>query len=1183
MRLNRIRLAGFKSFVDPTTIHLPGNLSGIVGPNGCGKSNVIDAVRWVMGELSARQLRGDSMADVIFNGSSARKPVGAASVELLFDNSDGKIGGAYASYSEISLRRVVERDGTSSYFINGGRCRRKDITQLFLGTGLGSRSYAIIEQDMISRVIDARAEDMRAFVEEAAGVSLYKERRRETESRIGETRENLARVSDLRDEVEKQIRHLQRQANAARRYQELKGQERTLTAELLALRLREVEATAVDQTQALDACERSLQAALAQLRAAEAALEKQRELYGDLSEALARVQGRYYELGAQVTRAEESIRYQRELRERARGDLSQLTQAEASVAEQIRGDEAQLSTLRRELSELEPQVAARSRAEQGAAAALTAAEAELTAAQHRWEALQQTYAAAAQSEQVEATRIEQLERQQQLLRAQAERLARERELLTTPQAEAELAGVSDQEATARELATTRASELSSALERVQQLREAQQLAEGRLERERQAREQLRAALWSLEALQKAALQEKNPHAGAWLASVATLTGQPRLAETLEVSAGWERAVETVLGDYLEAVAVPAIAALEPELSRLESGQVSFFERAAQAAGDAGSRDGAAAARDGAPARAETLAAQLRGPAALRGLLERVRTVDSLAAALRLRPQLTAAESLITPTGEWVGRDWLRVNRGGEVHAGVLEREHRLKSLRERAAAADARVREFELEVTALRSQLATAEQQRDRAQARLQDSHQAQTQWHGQLQALKARLEQGVQRRERIESEDARLALDATATVEGLTSARAALASAGAARVELESQRHSLEAERERLNADALRARAAAQSDQRAVRDLLIRLESRRAAEGSRAAALERLVQQRTSVQGQRRELEHTLAAGDAPITALEGELQQHLGRRHAAEAELATARTELEAADEQVRALDQRRVAGEQQVAAVREQMEQARLAVQESRLRCEALLEQFAATHCELESVRALLPTDAQIAAWEQRLEALRADVERCGQVNLAAIGELTEQSERKVYLDSQFNDVSEALQTLEQAMRKIDRETRSRFEDTFRRINDGLQEKFPRLFGGGHAYLELVGDDPVTAGVAVMARPPGKRNSLISQLSGGEKALTAVALVFAIFDLNPAPFCLLDEVDAPLDEHNVGRFCDIVQEMSRRVQFIFITHNKVTMELASQLIGVTMNEPGVSRLVTVDLDDAVRLAAV
>src|SRR5579872_6341703 len=277
MRLTKIKLAGFKSFVDPTQINFPSNLTGVVGPNGCGKSNVIDAVRWVMGELSAKHLRGDSMTDVVFNGSTARKPVGTASVELLFDNSDGKIGGAYASYSEISLKRIVERDGTSSYFINGGRCRRKDITHLFLGTGLGSRSYAIIEQDMISRVIDARAEDMRAFVEEAAGVSLYKERRRETESRIAETRENLARVTDLRDEVEKQIRHLQRQANAARRYQEFKTLERTLTAELLGLRLRELDAAASGQTRTMDTHERALQATLAELRGSEAGLEKERQ------------------------------------------------------------------------------------------------------------------------------------------------------------------------------------------------------------------------------------------------------------------------------------------------------------------------------------------------------------------------------------------------------------------------------------------------------------------------------------------------------------------------------------------------------------------------------------------------------------------------------------------------------------------------------------------------------------------------------------------------------------------------------------------------------------------------------------------------------------------------------------------------------------------------------------------
>jgi chromosome segregation protein len=1170
MRLNRIRLSGFKSFVDPTTIHLPGNLTGIVGPNGCGKSNVIDAVRWVMGELSARQLRGDSMADVIFNGSSARKPVGAASVELLFDNSDGKIGGPYASYSEISLRRVVERDGTSSYFINGGRCRRKDITQLFLGTGLGSRSYAIIEQGMISRVIDAHAEDMRAFVEEAAGVSLYKERRRETESRIADTRENLARVSDLRDEVEKQIRHLQRQANAARRYQEFKNQERTLTAELLALRLRELDGSASEQNRILDEHERGLQAGLAELRAAEAALAHERERYADLSERLSQVQGRYYELSAQVTRAEESIRYQRELRERARADLAQLTQAESGLSEQTRADEAQLLALRGELAEIEPRVAAESQRERHVLDELAAAERALAGAQQRWEALAQALAAAVQSGEVESARIEQLERQQQLLSSQGERLSEERASISAADSDSELQSLIADETEARSLGATRAKEATQATERLQRLREAQLASEGRLERLRQLREQLRAELWSLEALQKAALTEKNPRAHGWLTSVATVSGQPRLAETLEVQPGWERAVETVLGDYLEAVSVPALDALEPALGGLEAGQVSFFENASTPSSDALGAEG-------------TLAAQLRGPAALRGRLAHVRTVDSLAAALRLRASLSDEESLITPGGEWLGRDWLRVNRGGEVHAGVLEREQRLKLLRERSGTAEQRVHELEREIAALRAQVEQGERERESAQQRLQKSHQDQAQLHGRLEGVKGRLEQGQLRRERIESEQARLAEEAARIAEALRVARSELERAGAAVAQLQGQRSAVEQERERLRGESTHARQRAQAAQLALRDAMVLLESRRSTHGSVAAALERLQQQQAGLARQRVELEQTLAQGDSPIASLEAALQDHLRHRHESEAELAGARDALEEADQQVRALDQRRVGAEQRVAASRTDMEQARLAVQESRLRREALIEQFGATHCELPAVLAVLPEEAQIPVWEQKLEALRVDIERCGQVNLAAIGELTEQSERKQYLDSQFNDVSEALQTLEQAMRKIDRETRSRFEDTFRRINDGLQDKFPRLFGGGHAYLQLVGDDPVTAGVAVMARPPGKRNSLISQLSGGEKALTAVALVFAIFDLNPAPFCLLDEVDAPLDEHNVGRFCDIVQEMSRRVQFMFITHNKVTMELASQLIGVTMNEPGVSRLVTVDLDDAVRLAAV
>jgi chromosome segregation protein len=1171
MRLHKIRLAGFKSFVDPTSVNLPGNLTGVVGPNGCGKSNIIDAVRWVMGELSARHLRGDSMADVVFNGSSARKPVGTASVELVFDNSDGKIGGAYASYNEISLKRAVSRDGTSAYYINGGRCRRKDITQLFLGTGLGSRSYAIIEQGMISRVIEARHDDMRAFIEEAAGISLYKERRRETELRMTDARENLARLQDLRDEVDKQIRHLQRQAHTARRYQELKSQERTLSAELLALRLRELDSGAALQDGAVRERELQMQQALAEQRAAEAAIEKQREYHGELSEAVARVQGRYYELGAEVTRTEENIRYRRELRERARADLAQVNAGILSAAQQIARDEEQLASLRAEMAQLEPLVEARRSSEKLAAEALAAATAELADWQQRWEGFNRELGAAGQSAEVELARIEQLEGQRHRLQAQADRLCLELEALSSQQADSPLEGFSGREADARGVAESLTLELEGALAQVQSLRASQHESEAHLESLRREREQARSELMSLEALQKAALREKDARAGSWLARLPDGASLPRLAEALEVEAGWERAVETVLGDYLEAVGVDALESLEGALPALDGGSLTFYERGSGSPGVV------------TPAAQGSLAARVQGAPAVRALLEQVQGVASLSVALRLRSQLAPGHSLITAAGEWVGRDWMRVNRGGDVHAGVLEREHRLKGLRELCSLADARVAALEQAVLGLRSDVTAAEQRRDATQARIHGAHREHAEARGQLEALKARMEEAALRRARIEAEQNEVASETARAQQSLARARAGHEQAMEALARLDEQQRELETERELRREQAAAAGGRAQAAQRDLHEALIRLESRRSAQGSMAGALTRLQEQRVELEGRREGHERTLLEGDAPIAELELRLQDNLTRRLEVETELSSARRELEDCDNALRGLEQRRLSAEGRVDGAREAMELARLAAQESRVRRESLMEQFAATQCELGAVLANLDAEAGIEIWEQRLRSIGADIAQLGQVNLAAIDELAEQSERKSYLDRQYTDVSDALSTLDQAMARIERETRTRFEDTFNRINAGLQEKFPRLFGGGHAYLELVGEDPLAAGVAVMARPPGKRNSTISQLSGGEKALTAVALVFSIFDLNPAPFCLLDEVDAPLDEHNVARFCDIVRDMSQRIQFIFITHNKITMELASQLIGVTMNEPGVSRLVAVDIDEAVKLAAV
>jgi chromosome segregation protein len=1166
MRLTKIKLAGFKSFVDPTQVSFPSNLTGVVGPNGCGKSNVIDAVRWVMGELSAKHLRGDNMADVVFNGSAARKPVGTASVELVFDNSDGKIGGAYASYNEIALKRQVSRDGSSAYFINAARCRRKDITNLFLGTGLGSRSYAIIEQGMISRVIEAKTEDMRAFVEEAAGISRYKERRKETESRIGETRENLERLQDLRDEIEKQIRHLQRQAATARRYQALKETERRLTAELLALRMRDLDSGVEVHDSAMRQREMAMQAALADQRSAEAAIEKQRAFQGEQNDRVAAVQGRYYEVGADISRMEQTIQHTRELRERQRADLAQAVGTLNDLATHIERDERETANLRSEIARLEPELAQVQAAESAAAEALAVAEQELQDWQQRWEEFNRALGSADQTTQVERARIEQLENQLRRIMAQTDRLALERDSLAANEFNEQLISLGDQEAQARAASEELSETLTASLERVQSLRSEQLIVEKALETARAERERTRAELTSLEALQKAALTHEAGRAAEWLEG-AGLGHCPRVTETLDVDSGWERAVETALGDYLEAVCVDRIDTLTDTLADFAKGRVTLIESAA-------------ATND--PA-AETLAAKVDGAAAVIAQLACILTAESLSEALQGRASLRPGESIITRNGEWLGRDWLRVNRGSDPHAGVIEREHRLKSLRSAVRMAEERTSEVEAHLAAVRQSLTDAEAERDQAQSGIHSAHRRHADVMSQLEGARGRVQESTARRERLDDEAADVAQERGVTQEALARARAGLDRGLLLLGELDSRRHELEGEREDRREAVASARARAQAAQVGARDLLIRIESRRSTEASMTVGIKRMTEQRTQLTRRRDELEQELAGGDEPIVQLEARLHDALARRLDIESELSVARRELEDADAELRALDEKRLSAEQLVTQAREAMEAARLAAQETRVRREALAEQFAETRFELVEVQGNLAPEASVPDWETTLGQARADLEKLGQVNLAAIDELKEQTERKEYLDRQFADLTSALDTLDQAMRRIDKETRTRFEETFERINTGMKEKFPRLFGGGHAYLELVGEDILQAGVAVMARPPGKKNSTIHQLSGGEKALTAVALVFSIFDLNPAPFCLLDEVDAPLDEHNVGRFCDIVREMSSRVQFIFITHNKTTMELASHLLGVTMNEPGVSRLVAVDVDEALRLAAV
>jgi chromosome segregation protein len=1165
MRLSKLKIAGFKSFVDPTTITFPSSLTGVVGPNGCGKSNIIDAVRWVMGEISAKHLRGDSMADVIFNGSAARKPLGAASVELVFDNSQGKIGGAYASYNEVSLRRSVHRDGTSDYFINGTKVRRKDITQMFLGTGLGSRSYAIIEQGMISRVIEARPDDLRAFLEEAAGISRYKERRRETESRIAQTRENLDRLNDLREEVEKQMRHLQRQAATARRYQVLKEEERKLQAELLALRLQGLDAESAARDAATSQSETAMHGVLAELREVEAEIERIRVDQAAKTEALSAIQARFYGAGSEVTRIEQNIQHARELRQRQAADLEQ---SQAQVQELwgvIERDRAQFQSLGAQLEEMLPRLDAAHADESRASESLVHWERALAEWQVAWDQHSQAVAHAQRETQVERARIEQIENQQRRLLLQQERQETERSALAQQEPAVSLESLSEQAAAARDAGERAAADLAEILAALADTRDREREQAQSLNSLRNEWQKALGTQVSTEALQQAALGKASGSVTQWL-KAHSLDHQPRAAQQLRVERGWERAVETVLGSYLEAVCVDGLDGVAELLGSFDGGHLAVVSTG----------EGA-----GAAAEAAALQAKVQGSSVLGSILSSVFTADTLSEALARRHRLNAGQSVVTRDGVWLGRDWLRVSRDKDPHSGVIEREESLRDIRQRVSQLAEQVKDSERRLEVTRENVREHEDRRERVQVEVNRLHREHVDRRAALEAARARTADAARRRGELETSIADVRAELERAEADLRTARARMEQAIDALAALEPKRQALEQERERLREEQGAARTAAQAIQQAARELAVQVESRRSSHVSLSSTLARVEKQLEALELRRDDLAAQLAAGEAPLAALQQDIESALQVRAAIEGEVRAAKIASDELDAVLRDRESGHADVGDRLEAARTALDEARLTAEQVRVRRETVAEQLAATQFD-PALLAQIDPAATVESWEAQLEDTKGKIERLGQVNLAAIGEFKEQSERKEYLDRQCKDLTDALETLESAMRKIDRETRTRFQDTFDRVNAGLKEKFPRLFGGGHAYLELAGEESESAGVSVMARPPGKRNSTISQLSGGEKALTAVALVFSIFDLNPAPFCLLDEVDAPLDENNVGRFCDIVREMSSSVQFIFITHNKSTMELASQLVGVTMNEPGVSRLVAVDVDEAVRMAA-
>ena len=1170
MRLRKIRLAGFKSFVDPTTLEFPGNIVGVVGPNGCGKSNVIDAVRWVMGEVSARSLRGDTMADVVFNGSRSRQPVSRASVELVFDNLDGRVGGRFAAYNEIAVRRQIVRDGQSSYWLNGTRCRRRDVMDVFHGTGLGPRSYAIIEQGMIARIIEARPDDLRDFLEEAAGISMYKERRRETENRMRHTVENLDRLNDLRDELARRLAHLKRQATMAGKFRELEGVRRELEAEHLALQWRGLDEQADRDARRVADQQTRLDAALAGQRRIESEIEKARSAHAEAMDAYNRRYRGVIDAGAEVARTEESIQAIRRRREEISGAIREEAERVEAARRQIEGERRQREELAGRLAREEPALADLRERSSEARRELNHCENAVLDVQAELEALSERERDPARTVHAEQARIQHLESSMEELEARAQAL------------ESERAGV-DPEALARkvepvrrrlaemerELETVEA-ECVRARDAVQSLREAVRVAERALQDTREALGRHRARVASLDALQQEALGTGAGGLADWL-EARGLADAPRLAQAVRVAPGWERAVETVLGARLQAVRTEPFEAVAADAAAtLEQGSLTVVDAGAPVPGGAANGEGPA-----------TLRSKVETEWSIASLLDGVRCAENLEEGLRCRARLASGESVVTPQGVWLGPTWMHVRGGGGEEHGVLERERALEALGRDIERAAEEAEERERAVGELSRALRDSEEAHAAAQGSLNEGHRRTAALRSELAACVAAAERASERSSALAAELAEVVARIGADREKLASAREHLGRSSNDLSRLADERARCE-ERRRASRERL---AIARERWQQVRDDAHALELGIEAARSRLGASEE-----ASGRDRRRleELEERLASlgvaleeTETPLAEATQTLETRLARRASLESVMREARTEVERVEGVVRSTDEDRQRQVAEVQAERETLQRLREESRDTLVLRTTVEGRLDASGQALDALLGRLEPDADADAWVEKIEAIQRRIARLGPINLAAIEEHEQHAERKRYLDAQHADLEEALATLDTAIQKIDRETRTRFRETFERVDEGLGRMFPRLFGGGAASLQLTGEDVLGAGVTVMARPPGKRNTSIAALSGGEKALTAIALVFAIFDLNPAPFCLLDEVDAPLDDANIGRFRELVAEMAKRVQLVLVTHNKITMEIAAQLIGITMNEPGVSRLVVVDVEEALEMA--
>ncbi|HSV57813.1 MAG TPA: chromosome segregation protein SMC [Variovorax sp.] len=1172
MRLNSIKLSGFKSFAEPTNFMLPGQLVGVVGPNGCGKSNIMDAVRWVLGESRASELRGESMQDVIFNGTTSRKQASRSSVELVFDNSDHRAGGQWSQFTEIAVRRVLTRDGTSSYYINNQPVRRRDVQDVFLGTGLGPRAYAIIGQGTISRIIESKPEELRLFLEEAAGVSKYKERRRETENRLGDTRENLTRVEDILRELNTNLEKLEKQAEVAARYNTLQGDATRKQHQLWFLKRAESEGDQAKIKQDAQKSINDLEARTAELRHVEAELETVRQAHYAAGDHVNQAQGKLYEASAEVGRLEGEIRFVVEGRLRVEQRLVQLREQVAQWATRSEEAQAEIETLAGQGVDAEEQAVLLAAQLEEHDARMPELEEAQQRAQDEANAQRSAVTQVQQQIQVLAADQRNIDDQTRQLNLRAERLETDKRALAAPD-EARLSSMQEQLAAAQEAASEADARLHELQESVPQLDEDRRKRQQEVNTESGRQAELSARLEALRALQEKV--KTDGKLAPWLAKHG-LEGMQGLWTKIHIELGWENALEAALRERMGAL----------EISRLDMvrGFLGAEGKDAPPAKLAFYHLPSAAVPPGAsslPRLADLLRLNDAGlQAMLSDWLHDSFTAQSFEEALSLRDTLPPGGVIYVKSGHAVSAHGVNFYAQDSEQAGLLARQQEMENL-ERQLRAQALIGEE------ARSGLVRAEAAYSDAASRLVTARREAADTQSRSHELQVETLRLTQLAEQTRARSEQLAGD--------------LGEVNAQLEELQERRVAAEARFEELDMQL----ADSQERHAQLDEKVIEAQRRVTASREQHRSLERQAQEATfaqrTLEQRRAELQRAIETAQQQAVALKEEderaraelerlsdaaaqagLQSALSLKMEREAALGATRSQYDDLTIKLRASDERRLQLERELEPLRQRITDFQLKEQAARLGLEQYAQLLADAQADLEAVAASIEADkVRLTGLQSEIDRLHREVAALGAVNLAALDELATASERKTFLDSQSADLNEAIGTLEDAIRKIDGETRELLGGTFKIVNEHFSRMFPELFGGGNARLMMTGDEILDSGVQVMAQPPGKKNQTIHLLSGGEKALTAIALVFAIFQLNPAPFCLLDEVDAPLDDANTERYAKLVTAMSRETQFLFISHNKIAMEMAEQLIGVTMQEQGVSRIVAVDMEAAASMA--